>query len=160
MFRFVVLSCAVLALVQGQSTQVSRCTGNPGALPINTYIQGCSAPPCALPQLQDAVINIDFVTPGPVQSMKTLATAYIPAGLISIPIPYDLAENSVTCNFLTNASCPVQGGQLLKYTLRMPIEPFFPVGTRVTVEFRVVDESDNNALLCLRVPIQIVQPVA
>ncbi|PZC78635.1 NPC intracellular cholesterol transporter 2-like [Helicoverpa armigera] len=153
MYRFVVF-CALVALVSA-NTQVSRCVNHSGALPDSTNIEGCTRPPCVLPQLQDAVIHLNFRAPRAIRSMRTLATAYLGV----IPIPYDLGQNSVTCNFLTNANCPVSANQSLRYTLRMPIEPFFPVGTQVTVEFRVVDQ-DNGAVVCLRVPIRIAPPRA
>uniref|UniRef100_A0A2A4JC51 MD-2-related lipid-recognition domain-containing protein n=1 Tax=Heliothis virescens TaxID=7102 RepID=A0A2A4JC51_HELVI len=153
MYRFV-LFCALVALVKANTTQVSQCVNHNGALPANTHIEGCTTPPCALPQLQDAVIHLDFQAPRAIQSMRTLATAY----LGFIPVPYDLGEKSQTCNFLSNASCPVSANQSLQYTLRMPIEPFFPVGIQVNIEFRVVDEN-NGALVCLRVPIRIAPPV-
>ncbi|XP_022831879.1 uncharacterized protein LOC111360237 [Spodoptera litura] len=157
MFRFVVLFAALLALAAANTTQVSQCQHNQGALPRNTHIQGCTRPPCALPQLRDAIINMEFVAPRRMTSMRTLATAYMRVGSTTIPVPYDLGANSVTCNHLTNASCPVSANQTLRYTLRMFIEAFFPVGTEVTVEFRIVDQS-NAPVVCVRVPIRIVSP--
>ncbi|GBP92351.1 hypothetical protein EVAR_65141_1 [Eumeta japonica] len=132
-------------------------TANPGDLPLGTYVEGCRDPPCQLPQLQDAVIHVLFRTPRDVATLSTLATAYIRLGVLSIPIAYDLQENSVTCNFLNGVQCPLQEGQIVDYTLRMHIESFFPIGTSVTVEFRVVDEA-SQPVLCIRVPITIIAP--
>ncbi|XP_050552951.1 uncharacterized protein LOC118274808 [Spodoptera frugiperda] len=157
MYRFVVSFSALLALAAANTTQVSQCQHTQAPLPSNTYIQGCTSPPCALPQLQDAIVDMEFVAPRDMTSMRTLATAYLRVGLVNLPIPYDLGANSETCNHLTNASCPVAAGQTLGYTLRMFIEAFFPVGTEVTVEFRIVDQS-NAPVVCVRVPIRIVSP--
>ncbi|KAG6458934.1 NPC intracellular cholesterol transporter 2 [Manduca sexta] len=157
MLRWVVLFCAVFALAKSQSTAVSKCRANPGNLPLNTHIEGCTIPPCGLPQLEDAVINISFKAPRDIQSMRTLATAYLSLGIISLPVPYDLEEQSVTCNFLTDAACPLDADQIAQYTLKMHIEKIFPVGISVTIEFRVVDQ-DNAPVLCLRVPVRIDPP--
>lgn len=64
--------------------------------------------------------------------MRTLAVAYMQMGPIAVPIPYDLGENAVTCNFLTNTYCPVLEGEVLSYKLRMFIEEFFPVVSWIT----------------------------
>ncbi|KAH9631831.1 hypothetical protein HF086_011079 [Spodoptera exigua] len=61
MYRFIVLLSALLALAAANTTQVSQCVHHQGALPRNTHIQGCTRPPCALPQLRDAVVNMEFV---------------------------------------------------------------------------------------------------
>ncbi|XP_047033068.1 uncharacterized protein LOC124639669 [Helicoverpa zea] len=156
MLRAVILFCVVLA-VRGQTTDVSQCTANPGPLPINAYIAGCGAPPCNLPQLQDAVINIIFRAPNTIRTMRTLAVAYIPSPLGNIPFPYGLGDNAETCNFLTNTYCPVVQGEVIQYTLRMYIESFFPVDTQVSIEFRIVDEA-NSPVMCIRVPIRITAP--
>ncbi|XP_072934711.1 uncharacterized protein [Epargyreus clarus] len=157
MFRFVVLLCAV-SLVLGQTTQVSQCTNHGGELPMNTYIEGCAVPPCLLPQLEDAVISMIFRAPRLLRSMRTLATAYLNMGLITVPIPYNLGENAITCNFLTNTYCPVLAGEVVQYTLRMFIESTFPVGTAANIEFRVVDES-NLPLLCIHLAIRVEPPL-
>ncbi|KAF9408346.1 hypothetical protein HW555_011935 [Spodoptera exigua] len=157
MYRFIALFSALLALAAANTTQVSQCVHHQGALPRNTHIQGCTRPPCALPQLRDAIVNMEFVAPRRMTSMRTLATAYMRVGSATVPVPYDLGANSVTCNHLTNASCPVSSGQTLRYALRIFIEAFFPVGTEVTVEFRIVDQS-NSPVVCVRVPLRIVSP--
>ncbi|CAH2052790.1 unnamed protein product, partial [Iphiclides podalirius] len=159
MFLVVVFLCAVATIAATPSTGVVQCTANPGDLPLNTYVDGCVTPPCQLPQLQDAVINLVFKSPRVMHSMTTLATAYMSLGFITIPVPYDLGKNAVTCNFLTNTYCPVLKDEVVTYTLRMYIESFFPVGTSVTIEFRVVDE-DQRPILCIRMPITIVSPLS
>ncbi|RVE49122.1 hypothetical protein evm_006243 [Chilo suppressalis] len=153
MLRVVVLLAAILT-VRAQTTAVSRCTVFSGALPLNVNIEGCETPPCRLPQLQDAVINVVFRAPRTMQSMSTLATAF----LGFLPVPYPLGDNAVTCNFLQNSFCPVLEGEVLIYKLNMFIESFMPVGTSASVEFRIVDQN-NSAVMCIRVPIQVVAPV-
>ncbi|KAG6458938.1 hypothetical protein O3G_MSEX011131 [Manduca sexta] len=133
------------------------CTAHPGDLPINTYILGCTTPPCILPQLEDCVIDVIFRAPRAIQSMRTLATAYLSVGPITMPVPYDLQANAVTCNFLTNTFCPLLAGEVVQYQLRMFIESFFPAGTATTIEFRVVDQN-NVPVLCLRAPVIINPP--
>ncbi|XP_014361191.2 uncharacterized protein LOC106713008 [Papilio machaon] len=159
MLRVVVLLCAAAAAVTAQTTTVTQCTRNPGELPVNAHVEGCLTPPCLLPQLQDAVINVVFRAPRVLRSMTTKATALLQLGAITLPVEYNLAENADTCRFLTNTYCPLLAGELVSYTLRMYIEPFFPVGTALNIEFRVVDDSDGP-VWCIRLPIQIVAPVA
>ncbi|KAJ8712844.1 hypothetical protein PYW08_008148 [Mythimna loreyi] len=154
MFRAVLLVCAVLALGDAQITQVSQCSNNIGPLPILTVVEGCRTPPCELPQGQDAVISMLFQAPRVIHNMRTVAMAF----LSIIPFPYDLGNLSETCNFLVNTYCPVQEGELILYTLRLPIEEFLPVGTQLPVEFRILDD-DRVAVTCARVVIRIAPPV-
>ncbi|XP_028172339.1 uncharacterized protein LOC114361489 [Ostrinia furnacalis] len=152
---------AFTVAVQGQTTDVETCQLITDAeLPINAYIEGCTTPPCLLPQLQDAVINIVFQAPRTMTSMRTLAAAIVHRRIISMPaITYPLGDNALTCNFLTNSFCPVLAGEVLQYTLKMFIESSFLVGTRATIEFKVVDEADQS-VICIRVPITITPSVA
>lgn len=60
-------------------------------------------------------------------AMTTTAVAYLSLMGISIPVPYDLAEKSITCNYLVDSSCPVNDGDILLYTLNFHIESLFPV---------------------------------
>ncbi|XP_047989625.1 uncharacterized protein LOC125228946 [Leguminivora glycinivorella] len=152
---YLVVFGALVAFASGQTTQVTQCRHSEGEVPINTYVGGCDVPPCGLPQLEDAVINIVFRAPRTMHSMTTLAIAYLPGLLgIEIPIPYNLREKAVTCNFLDNSYCPVLEGEVLQYTLLMYIEPTFVVGIAPTIEFRIADES-GESFLCLRVPVVI-----
>ncbi|CAD0250237.1 unnamed protein product [Spodoptera exigua] len=155
MLRVVAYVCALLALAHGQTTNVNQCTFHSGPLPIHTYIEGCVTPPCVFPQVQDAVVNIKFRAPRAVQSMTTHATAF----LSIIPIFYPLGEAAQTCNYLTNSSCPLEEGEEVQYSLNMFIEPAFPAGTSLPIEFRIVDDNNNN-LVCIRVPIRIAPPVS
>ncbi|XP_013184119.1 uncharacterized protein LOC106129951 [Amyelois transitella] len=156
MLYLVVLFCGLFAVSRGQSTEVSACTSNIGSLPLNTYIEGCITPPCSLPQLEDAVLHIVFRAPRTMRSMRTLATAYL-FGIV--PYNYDLGENAITCNFLNNSYCPVLEGEVLQYTLKMTVESFMPVGTAAPIEFRVVGETNNDAVFCIRVPIVVTAPL-
>ncbi|CAK1589932.1 unnamed protein product [Parnassius mnemosyne] len=153
----IVSLCALVTIVAGQTTSVSRCKNYPGELPLHTYVEGCNTPPCQLPQLQDAVINLVFKSSRVMPSMTTLATAYLGFGIFEVPVPYDLGTNAITCNFLTNTYCPVLQDEVVTYTLKMYIESFFPVVT-VTIEFRVVDHNEEP-VLCIRMPVTIVSPV-
>ncbi|XP_026313509.1 uncharacterized protein LOC113225416 [Hyposmocoma kahamanoa] len=151
---------AVLAAARAQ-TQVSQCISNPGDLPLNVDVAGCVTPPCALPQLEHAQIDIVFRAPRTTVAMRTLATAYLQMGPVTVPVPYDLGEDAETCNFLINARCPVLEGEVVSYRLRMLIESFMPVGTQTTVEFRIVDASNtNSALMCIRLPIRVEPPLS
>ncbi|GBP92353.1 hypothetical protein EVAR_65143_1 [Eumeta japonica] len=158
MWSKLVLFVAFAVAVHADTTSVQTCTVNQGALPLNTYIVGCVTPPCDLPQLQDAVINIIFRADRVLNNMRTLATAYLTIGIITIPINYDLQENAITCDFLTNTYCPVLEGEVVQYILNMFIMEFFPVGTEATLEFRVTD-GDNQMVFCIRLDIRITPPV-
>ncbi|CAH0713527.1 unnamed protein product, partial [Brenthis ino] len=149
--KYFIVLLGFVAVAYGQ-TNVHRCVGTAGPLPTRTTIEGCTNPPCDLPQLRNAVIHMSFTAPRNIRTMRTLATAFLGA----VPVPYNLGDAANTCNFLTNTRCPVNNGVNVDYTLRMFIESFFPVGTAVTVEMRVVDEN-NNSVVCVRVPIRIVR---
>lgn len=69
-----------------------------------------------------------FVSARKMTSMSTHALAFVVIGPIITPgIPYDLAEYSVTCNFLDNTYCPLMETEVVQYTLRMYIDWFMAV---------------------------------
>ncbi|KAL0867969.1 hypothetical protein ABMA27_008636 [Loxostege sticticalis] len=151
MLRLAVLFAGLLA-VQGQTTNVQRCTGrgSNGDLPINAYLEGCENPPCRLPQGSFATIHLVFKAPRKMMRMTTYAQAF----LLGIGVPdYPLGEFAETCNFLSNSFCPVMEDEVLQYTLKMEIDGFPTIP--VTVEFRIEDDADQS-IMCIRVPINIV----
>ncbi|KAJ8711186.1 hypothetical protein PYW07_008428 [Mythimna separata] len=155
MFRSVLLVCAVLALGKGQITEVSQCSGNFGPRPILTVVEGCRTPPCELPQGQNVTISMVFQAPHIIQNMRTTVMAF----LSFLPIPFDIGELSATCNYLVNTYCPVEQGELVVYTLPLPIEEFMPVGTQLPIEIRILDDN-NVGVTCSRMSIRIVPPIS
>ncbi|XP_048482565.1 NPC intracellular cholesterol transporter 2 isoform X2 [Plutella xylostella] len=106
------------------STAVSRCTASSLAgLPLRVLVAGCAAPPCRLPQLQHAEIDIAFRAPRDLESMETLASV----ALLGQPIPFPLGAAGATCAGLQGAACPVRRGELLRYRLRIYVEQYLPV---------------------------------
>ncbi|CAH2093534.1 unnamed protein product [Euphydryas editha] len=150
----IILLCGLFAFARSQTTTVSQCILQESELPINQYVHGCITPPCLLPQLQDAVIDVVFRAPRNIRSMSTRATANV----FGININYPLADAADTCRFLTNTYCPLLNGEIVQYTLNMYIESFFPAGISTTIEFRVVDEREDT-LWCIRLPVTITSPV-
>ncbi|XP_075983863.1 NPC intracellular cholesterol transporter 2 homolog a-like [Anticarsia gemmatalis] len=148
MIRLIIALCGFVALVNGQSTPVSRCTAFAGELPIHAYIEGCDTPPCVVRHDTNAVVHLVFRAPHNIRRMRTLASAQM-----LTMFPHDLKENAETCNFLNNGFCPVMAGEVLSYTLKMYIETIFPPIT-VNIEFRIVDD-DNIPFMCLRVPVRV-----
>ncbi|KAF9408347.1 hypothetical protein HW555_011936 [Spodoptera exigua] len=153
MLRVVAYVCALLALAHGQTTNVQTCTYHSGPLPINAFIEGCVDPPCIFPQNTYAVINVIFRAPRTIHTMTTHATAFM-----LFPILYPLGEARHTCNYLTNTYCPLVQDEIVQYTLQMFIQPSFPVGTSLPVEFRITDGT-NTSLMCIRVPLTIAPPL-
>ncbi|KAL0818478.1 hypothetical protein ABMA28_008933 [Loxostege sticticalis] len=156
MLSLLVLLAGLLA-VQGQTTNVQRCSGRGrnAPLPINAYVEGCVDPPCPLPRGSFATVHLVFRAPRKLMRMTTHAQAFV----VIVPINYPLGEFAETCNFLSNSFCPVMEDEVLQYTLQMQIETGFPVEVSVTVEFRIEDEA-NESILCIRVPITVVPPVS
>ncbi|KAM3964043.1 uncharacterized protein ACR2FA_002090 [Aphomia sociella] len=150
MWKLIATFGALVTVVHGQSTPVESCASNTGVLPINTFIHGCGAPPCVFTQLEDAVLDIVFRAPKAINNMTTLATTYMDISWIIIPVPYDLQENLLTCNFVTNTNCPVREGEIVQYRLNMPISTDYTVNAVSPIEIRVVDESDQSPVFCLR----------
>nr|XP_021195789.2 uncharacterized protein LOC110380200 [Helicoverpa armigera] len=155
MLRVVLLFCVAVLGVRAQTTRVSQCTAYPGPLPINTYIEGCIDPPCTLEKGQYAVVHIIFRAPRTMRNMKTMASAFLP---IIGEQTYPLGPSEHTCNFLANTYCPIVEGEVIRYTLNMFIELYFP-RIMVPIEFRVVDEN-GGPVLCLRVQLRIIDPIA
>ncbi|XP_037974647.2 uncharacterized protein LOC119693864 [Plutella xylostella] len=136
------------------STAVSRCTESSGAaLPLHVLVAGCAAPPCRLPQLQHAELDIVFQAPRYVETMETVATAYF----LGQSTEYPLGPDAATCAGLLNSYCPVLRGEVLRYKLRLFIERFMFVGVRADIEFKV-REAGGEDLFCFRTGIQVVRP--
>ncbi|CAG9574724.1 unnamed protein product [Danaus chrysippus] len=129
----------------------TKCQASNGSLPINAHVVGCLELPCSLPQNQDVEIRVVFKAPYMLHDMKTRAVA-----LMAIPINYPLGPNEVTCNFLNNSYCPILEGEIVEYSLKMFIEPWFPT-IPVTIEFRVEDKNAVS-VWCIRLPIVVVRP--
>ncbi|XP_045453919.1 NPC intracellular cholesterol transporter 2-like [Melitaea cinxia] len=154
MFRIILL-CTLFVIVRSQVTSVNQCIVTPAELPIHQYVQGCTTPPCLLPQGENVVIDVVFRAPHTIRRMRTLAKALITIFGATTEIDYPLGNNEITCNFLTNTYCPVLPGEVVQYTLRMFIETFFPPNFPVVVEFRVEDDN-SDTIWCIRVPISVV----
>ncbi|XP_038223204.1 uncharacterized protein LOC119840588 [Zerene cesonia] len=107
--------------------------------------------PCDVVQGEDAIIHVVFEAPHTIRSMKTVARV-----TFGLNFNYTLGENEVTCNHLQNTYCPLQKGEIVQYTLRMFIEPFFPT-IAVSVDF-LVEDSDRIPIWCARIRIQVVNP--
>ncbi|KAL0818477.1 hypothetical protein ABMA28_008932 [Loxostege sticticalis] len=155
MLRLVVLFAGLLA-VQGQTTNVQRCTGRAAQnapLPINAYVEGCINPPCQLPVGTFATVHLVFKAPRTMTRMTTRAQAFL-----IFAIDYPLGEFAETCNFLNNSFCPVMKDEVLEYTLQMKIEEAFPVGVSPHVEFRIEDDA-NEPITCIRVRIMVAPPL-
>ncbi|CAB3245962.1 unnamed protein product [Arctia plantaginis] len=149
MLRLVLL-LAVFSLVRAQTTNVEQCVIHQGALPVNTYVEGCLNPPCFVEPGGDAVLHLIFNAPHLITSMETLVTVEVPGlGVLQFP----LEEYAVTCNFLTNSYCPILPGEVLQYSLRLNI-PAIISSITVMIEFYVVDEH-KNTVMCLRVPVTV-----
>ncbi|CAH0595221.1 unnamed protein product [Chrysodeixis includens] len=155
MFRFVLLF-SVVAVINVQSTPVDQCTYESGPLPISTDIEGCSSLPCIVPQYQDAVIHMAFRARNDIKSMRTYETVFFPPGP---PYGYPLIENAETCNFLRNAKCPIQQDDIVHYTLKVPLHPSFPKGSKFALEFKIEDSERLSPVACIRVRFNIVDPV-
>ncbi|XP_046964247.1 uncharacterized protein LOC124533127 [Vanessa cardui] len=156
MLRAIVF-CVLLALVKGQTTFVDKCILNDGDLPIHQYLEGCDEPPCLLPQLQDAVINVVFRAPRTFRTLRTHATVFV-TFLGGYSFEYVLGADADTCNFLTNTYCPVLKDEVIQYTLNLYIEPIFFVGASAVIEFRVVGDG-HEPVWCIRVPIRVVPAI-
>ncbi|CAG9558999.1 unnamed protein product [Danaus chrysippus] len=125
MSRLVIICCLVIFCLKGAlglSTPVAQCRRNNGSLPLNAYVLGCLETPCLLPQNQNAVIDVVFKAPYLLYDMKSRAVADI----FNNDIDYNLEENAVTCNFITNSYCPILEGEVVEYSLKMFISSSIP----------------------------------
>ncbi|XP_075983747.1 uncharacterized protein LOC142981613 [Anticarsia gemmatalis] len=149
MMRFLVLLSVGVVIVSAQRTEVSRCVRHSGPLPLLTYIEGCTTPPCRVSE-EDTVFNISFISPRAINSLKTEGTVFIKFGSASIPI--SINWESDVCNSLVLGACPLKAQDGVIASLKIPFGKIpFPVDTEVTVELQMQDEN-NDAVVCLRVP--------
>ncbi|XP_073948858.1 uncharacterized protein [Choristoneura fumiferana] len=138
--------------------EISECINNAGPLPLAARVTGCTGTPCVLPQLEDVPIDIIFRAVHTTVSMSTTATAFFSFGTMQLPIPFELSEKSVTCNYLINSTCPVKTGSILLYTLDFFVDPVFPIGSGTTIEFTVWGDH-QDAMMCFRVPLTVQSPL-
>ena len=75
-----------------------------------------------------------------INRMRTVVIATL--GFLSFP--YALGDNAETCNFLSNKSCPVEQDEIIKYTLRLPIEDFMPVVSCSKKAISLLSEINRN----------------
>ncbi|KAL0818480.1 hypothetical protein ABMA28_008935 [Loxostege sticticalis] len=158
MLRLVILFAGLLA-VQGQTTNVQRCTGSAAQnapLPINAYVERCVEPPCQLPQGSLATVHFTFKAPRTTTRMTTRAQMF---SLFAIGIALPLHEQAETCDYLTGSSCPIAAGDVVHYTLKSVVSEFLPVGLTSNLEIMIEDDA-NVPITCARLRMIVAPPSA
>ncbi|CAH2052786.1 unnamed protein product, partial [Iphiclides podalirius] len=152
MFRVVILFAAA-TIVAGGVTNVERCLNDNGDLPLHTYIEGCTDPPCELLHDEYVVMHTTFKAPRNITSMTTWGALYLNVGPVNVPVRYRLGEQETTCNFLENTRCPLRKGQIVRYTLRMYIGVYMLLRSAVRLEYIIMDEN-WAPVVCVGFPVR------
>lgn len=80
--------------------------------------------------------------------------AKVRALVAGIWLPWPLGKLSRVCENLTNVKCPLPANTEAKYTFSVTIPGIAPVGTKVTVEYKILDQKKSN-VACVRIPVYI-----
>lgn len=85
-------------------------------------------------------------------SEATDMRAKVRAQVLGMWIPWPLGKLSKVCENLTNAKCPVPANTEAKYTFAVTIPSVAPVGSKVNVEYKIVDQN-KKIVACTRIPV-------
>ncbi|XP_063695699.1 NPC intracellular cholesterol transporter 2-like [Culicoides brevitarsis] len=125
----------------------TKCKGNGGGeLPEYVNIQGCDEAPCHF--YEGEMLNADagLTVPHGTKSMKVKLDAY----KLGIRIPFDLPEEILdACQFIEGATCPLKGGESIKYNLSTELEGIPHDNVKVQIEFALTDDTGKN-MNCVR----------
>lgn len=87
-------------------------------------------------------------------SEATDLRAKVRAQVAGMWLPWPLGKLSKVCENLTNPKCPLPANTEAKYTFSVKIPSIAPVGTKVVVEYKIVDQNKKN-VACTRIPVYI-----
>lgn len=88
-------------------------------------------------------------------SEATDLRAKVRAQVLGMWVPWPLGKLSKVCNYLAkDAKCPLAANTEATYTFAMTIPSVAPAGTKVSVEYRIIDQNKAN-IACTRIPIYI-----
>lgn len=84
--------------------------------------------------------------------------AHAKAFLDGVALPYDVPNEDLNaCNFLKNATCPLQKGEIVHYELIVPVDA--PVtGPTVELEFELIADNDK-IVFCLKCKVKVVKHI-
>lgn len=87
-------------------------------------------------------------------SEATNLRAKVRAQVLGFWTPWPLGKLSKVCDNLTNAKCPLPANTEAKFTFAVTIPSIAPVGTKVNVEYKIVDQNKKN-VACIRIPVYV-----
>lgn len=95
--------------------------------------------------------NKTFCLAEETKKLRAHARAY----LENLLLPYDVPKEDLNaCNFLKNATCPLQKGEIVHYELIAPVDAPMP-GPTVDMEFELIADNEKT-VFCLRCKVHIV----
>lgn len=118
--------------------------------PISIDIDNCNDEHCSVKRNEVSKMVITFKT----DSEATDLRAKVRAQVAGMWLPWPLGKLSKVCEHLTNVKCPLPANTEAKYTFAVTIPSIAPVGTKVVVEYKILDQKKNN-VACTRIPVYI-----
>ncbi|XP_046828899.1 NPC intracellular cholesterol transporter 2 homolog a-like [Vespa crabro] len=129
----------LLAFYIGSSVQTEfyKCEGGLPE-PNELKIEGCDKLPCSFIKGTDIKAQWDFTVTNDTATLKPKVIVTILG--ISTEYEYPRPEG---CKDLINGECPLEKGELVTYTISMPILESYP-NIRLSIEFSLLDENKNT----------------
>lgn len=113
-------------------------------------VPNCNDEYCTVTRNEVSKMNLTFKT----DSEATDLRAKVRAQVLGMWVPWPLGKLSKVCEHLSNAKCPLAANTEAIFTFAITIPSVAPTGTKVTVEYRIVDQN-KATVACTRIPVFI-----
>ncbi|KAK0086797.1 hypothetical protein PV325_002517 [Microctonus aethiopoides] len=133
---FILIFCVVTTL---QYTPFTACKS--GSTPFELRLEGCTKSPCILASGKDVEAECDFAVVADTKDLKPVVLIQLFDESINYPLPEPDA-----CTSLIDNDCPLDEGESVTYTLKMPI-PDLSMQLTLHFQFSLMD-SKNNTHVC------------
>ncbi|XP_047366452.1 NPC intracellular cholesterol transporter 2-like [Vespa velutina] len=133
-FVYILLAFYIGSSVQ---TEYRKCEGGLPE-PNELRIKGCDKLPCSFVKGTDLKAQWDFTVTADTAVLKP----QVKVTVLGITTEYEYPRPD-GCKDLINGECPLEKGELVTYTLSMPILKIYP-NIRLDIEFSLLDENKNS----------------
>lgn len=118
--------------------------------PVAIDIPDCNDEYCKVTRNAVSTMKLTFKTDAEATDLR----AKVRAQVLGMWIPWPLGKLSKVCENLSNGKCPLAANTEATYTFSMTIPSAAPAGTKVSVEYKIVDQN-KATVACTRIPVYI-----
>ncbi|KAJ8957537.1 hypothetical protein NQ318_020576 [Aromia moschata] len=137
--------CVLGLLSLASATKVSECSQG-GLVPDEVHIEGCESEAdlfCSVPFNGYINMTMKLTSPHYLESIKPQLIGKTVLGNINLSLGSDRLD---ACTVITNSVCPIVANEVIefKYNIRFIVMPLLTV----TLEFSIIDEDLDEAVVC------------